>query len=192
MTDFYFYCLEGIRHILDPQGLDHLLFIISFCLPYGLRGRKKELVGLITAFTVGHSISLILAAGGWVSVDTETVELLIPLSILLSCGGNFIFLTKRTDPGQRRQFIYPILLAFGLLHGLGFSNYLRAMLFSDESIVLPVLGFNVGIEAAQLVVVGMLLLLFKIFLPASDLRRRQVLGSLNGLLVFGVLWVVFG
>ena len=151
MTDFWFYLKLGINHILDLDGLDHFYFIISFCILFSIKEWKK-IAGLVTAFTLGHFITLFLSGLELLTINVDFVELLIPISILLSCLNNFYILLKGKQTKQQLSTAYIILLTFGLIHGLGFSNYIRMMLFEGESVVLPLLGFNVGIELAQLLI----------------------------------------
>ena len=158
MTDFWFFLKEGIIHILDLDGLDHFYFIISFCILFSFKDWKK-IVGLVTAFTLGHCMTLFLSGLELVTINADTVELLIPITIVLSCINNFYVLLKDKQSKQQLIVTYIILLLFGLIHGLGFSNYIKMMLFSEESIVLPLLGFNVGIELAQLLIVAGLLII---------------------------------
>ena len=148
-----YYIQLGIDHILDPQGLDHFYFIVSFCLLYTLKDFRK-IAALVTAFTLGHSITLALAALDKISVNPDLIETLIPITILISCLINYwmLFKEKAQNP-SKGYLIYMIILGFGLVHGLGFSNYLSAMLFEDESVITPLLGFNIGIELAQLLIV---------------------------------------
>jgi hypothetical protein len=152
MTDFWFYLKEGINHILDLDGLDHFYFIVSFCILFSFKDWKK-ILGLVTAFTVGHCITLFLSGLELVTINANTVELLIPITILLSCLNNFYILLKEKQTKQQLSMTYIILLIFGLIHGLGFSNYARMMIFDDESLVVTLLGFNIGIEFAQLLIV---------------------------------------
>ena len=191
MDNFLFYLTEGIRHIFDPEGPDHLLFIVSFCLPYGLRDWKR-LAGLVTAFTVGHSLSLLLSVFEIVRIDQALVETLIPLSILLSCLFNYLLFFRPRARTASVKIAYPLLLAFGLLHGLGFSDYLRMMLFADDSIVLPVLGFNLSIEVAQLVIVGVVLFVFGALLGRFPQRQRVVLSGVNTLVILLVIGMMRG
>lgn len=159
MIESLTYFREGVAHLLDPNGLDHLYFIISFTLPF--RGKDwRKLLLLVTAFTVGHSITLALATLDLVTVNSDLVEWLIPLSILASCLLNFF----RINEGRPRAtgLTFVVLLAFGLLHGLGFSNFLRAMLFAEDSVFWPLLGFNLGVEAGQLIVVIAALLVLSV------------------------------
>ena len=156
------YIQLGINHILDPEGLDHLYFIVSFCVLYTIKDIAK-IAGLITAFTVGHSITLALAALDMIAVNPDLIETLIPITILISCLINYPSLVKKEKKSAPKGYlIYIIILFFGLIHGLGFSNFLSAMLFEDESIVTPLLGFNIGIEIAQLIIVCIVLLALSI------------------------------
>ncbi len=186
-----YYIQLGIDHILDPQGLDHLYFIASFCLLYSFKDIRK-IVGLVTAFTVGHCITLALAVLDVITVDPNFVETLIPITILISCILNYWNLLKETEyRAPKGYLIYFVILFFGLIHGLGFSNFLSSMLFDGESIVTPLFGFNVGIEVAQLIIVFAVLL----FLLLSDRvigkkkAVRMVLNTLVTLLVLQMLIV---
>lgn len=183
------YIQLGIEHILDPQGLDHLYFIISFCLLYTIKNLRK-IVGLITAFTLGHSITLALAAFDKISIDPDLVETLIPVSILISCIFNYFTLLKQKEYAvPKGYFIYCIILFFGLIHGLGFSNFLSAMLFEDESIITPLLGFNIGIEVAQLLIVLVVLVVLYLsdWLIKQQKATRLVLNTLVTLMVLRML-----
>ena len=169
------YIQLGIDHILDPEGLDHFYFIVSFCLLYTIKDVRK-IAGLVTAFTVGHSITLALAALDKINVNPDLIETLIPITILFSCLLNYWTLLKTKENDYRAPkgyLIYLIILFFGLIHGLGFSNFLSAMLFEGESIVVPLLGFNIGIEVAQLVIVFVVLLI----LALSDRLLKLEKGS---------------
>ena len=171
MNDFIFYLREGVDHILDPQGLDHFYFILSFCLLYTFNDWKK-ILGLVTAFTVGHCLTLFLAGLEVVSINSDTVEFLIPITILLSCINNYWLILKDNNSKQQLGVTYIILLAFGLIHGLGFSNYIKRIIFDDESIVMPLFGFNVGIELAQLLIVA-------VFLILISLTERLIKGNVK-------------
>jgi len=184
------YIQLGIEHILDPEGLDHLYFIVSFCLLYTIRDVRK-IAALVTAFTVGHSITLALAALDSISVNPDLIETLIPATILISCVLNYWALLKDTEYRVPTSYLkYFVILFFGLIHGLGFSNFLSAMLFDDESIITPLLGFNIGIEVAQLIIVLVVLL----FLSLSDRllnTEKRVRLALNSLITLMVLLMVF-
>jgi len=185
------YIQLGIDHILDTEGLDHLYFIVSFCLMYSIRELRK-IAGLITAFTLGHSITLALAALDKIYVNPDLIEWLIPITILISCLLNYWTLLKESDyRAPKGYLIYIVILFFGLIHGLGFSNFLSAMLFEGESIVTPLLGFNIGIEVAQLIIVFAVLLL----LSLSDKllkRKKAVRLVLNTIVTLLVLRMFLG
>jgi hypothetical protein len=145
----------GIRHILDPGAIDHLLYLTALTIPYRAR-QWRNLLWLVTAFTVGHSLTLALATVGWLPIRGAVVELLIPVTIFLTSGLTLWRLRRSdgADPGTARAWpLYLITLGFGLIHGLGFSGYLRSLLGAEESIVVPLLWFNIGLEVAQLIVV---------------------------------------
>ena len=183
------YIQLGIDHILDPEGLDHLYFIVSFCLLYTIKD-LRSIAGLVTAFTVGHSITLALAALDTIYVDPDLIETLIPITILISCLLNYWALLKEsTYRAPKGYMIYFVILFFGLIHGLGFSNFLSAMLFEGESIITPLLGFNIGIEVAQLIIVFVVLLVISLSDRLLKLKKavRLVLNTVVTLLVFQML-----
>ncbi len=184
------YIQLGIDHILDPEGLDHLYFIVSFCLLYTIWDIRK-IVGLVTAFTVGHSITLALAALDMINVNPHLIERLIPITILISCLLNYWALLKRPIDRKRKGYtMYLVILFFGLIHGLGFSNFLSAMLFEDESIIVPLLGFNIGIEIAQLIIV--VVVLFVLSLSDRLLKLKKVVQLvLNSIVTLLVLQMLF-
>jgi len=189
MLDFQFYLKEGVNHILDFNALDHLYFIVSFCLVYTFKDWKK-LLGLVTAFTIGHCLTLFLSGLELVSIDIDLVETLIPITILLSCFNNYYLILKGKAQQHAWGTTYLILLSFGLIHGLGFSNYIKMMIFDDESVVLPLLGFNVGIEVAQLIIICLFLgLMGLIHLSTNKLKWARLI--LNSLIVILVLKMLF-
>jgi len=189
MTDFCFYLKEGVNHILDLDGLDHFYFIISFCILFSFKNWKK-IVGLVTAFTLGHCVTLFLSGLELVTINANTVELLIPITILLSCLNNFYVLLKDKQTKQQLSITYIILLVFGLIHGLGFSNYIKMMLFDGESIVLPLLGFNVGIELAQLVIVAGLLAFISVLELVVKSNIKWVRFGINTIIFLLVLRMI--
>ena len=162
MSPFSTFARLGIDHILTPDALDHLLFLATLVLGYG-RGEWKRLLLLVTAFTVGHSITLALATLEVVQLPATLVELAIPVTIVLTSAMNIwgVRADGRPAPlrGARRADVawgrYLVALGFGLVHGLGFSNVLRSLLGAEESLLVPLLAFNVGLEIAQLGVVAL-------------------------------------
>jgi HupE / UreJ protein len=156
MNEFSLYFGLGKDHILDyKNGYDHILFVLALCAIYLVKDWKKVLI-LVTAFTIGHSITLALATLQLISVKTELVEFLIPLTIFITAVSN-LFRKEELGQGKRVQVNYMFALFFGLIHGMGFSNYLRAILGKDHNILSQLLAFNLGLEFGQIIVVGIFL-----------------------------------
>jgi hypothetical protein len=162
MSEFRAYLQLGFYHITDLKGYDHILFIMALCAVYQLREWKNILI-LITAFTIGHSITLALATFKILVISSDFVEFLIPVTILLTAFGNLLFLPKNTSTEQiestSRYIRYLFAVFFGLIHGLGFSNFLRVMLMKTQSIFMPLLAFNIGLELGQILIVLAFLLI---------------------------------
>ena len=148
MHSISLYVQLGIGHIADIAGFDHILFLIALCAVHKLEQWRSLLV-LVTAFTVGHSVTLALASLSVIVVASDVIEFLIPVTILVTAINN---LFAQTDSAKARVIgrEYVMALFFGFIHGMGFSNYFRALLMDDSSIFVPLLGFNLGIEIAQL------------------------------------------
>lgn len=161
MQDFKLYFGIGIEHILNPEALDHILFVAALCLRYLIKDWKKVVV-LVTAFTIGHSVTLALSALGLVHFATRWIEFLIPLTIVATALNNLVQKPDRLEHPSRLPVIYFFALFFGLIHGLAFANSLLSLVGKDE-LILPLLAFNLGIEAAQLVVVAAILVISFIF-----------------------------
>jgi ABC-type antimicrobial peptide transport system permease subunit len=172
MNEFQLYFGLGKDHILDyVNGYDHILFVLALCAVYTTHDWKRVLI-LVTAFTIGHSVTLALATLQFISVNTELIEFLIPVTILITCVSNLF--SKEILPSKRPvQINYFLALFFGLIHGLGFSNYLRAILGKASSIASPLFAFNVGLEFGQIIVVGIFLLMTFIVLDLLRANRRD-------------------
>ena len=169
--------------------MDHLLFIVSFCLMYSIDQWKKVL-GLVTAFTIGHSLTLILSGIDIISHPSALIETLILLSILATCLINFYDLYK----GRQMNFwlSYFVLLLFGCIHGMGFSNYLKQLLFEDEGVIAPLVGFNFGIELAQILIVAVFLFLIWLTGLISKKATVYLRWFLNAIVLFFCLkWLFF-
>ncbi|WP_143307891.1 HupE/UreJ family protein [Chitinophaga vietnamensis] len=167
MDDLYFQL--GWQHIVNWDAYDHILFIIALCAIYVLRDWRKVLV-LVTAFTIGHSITLALSVLNVIHIPGELVEFLIPVTICVTAMSNIL---RKDDEPQHLQLNYFYALFFGLIHGLGFSNYLKSMLGSQTNIIKPLLGFNIGLEAGQILIVTIVLLISGITVNISHARRRD-------------------
>lgn len=171
MSLFETYLTLGFQHIADLDAYDHLVFIVVLCAIYEIHQWRHILV-LVTAFTIGHSITLALATLGWVIVPTDIVEFLIPLTILLTALFNiFEHAENFTRPKMRRNYF--IALFFGLIHGMGFSNYLRALLGEEEGIAAPLFAFNVGLELGQLMIVACIFAVAYVVLNIFKAQHRE-------------------
>lgn len=157
MQDFSLYFELGWQHILDWKGYDHILFVMVLCGTYLLSDWRKVLL-LVTAFTVGHSITLALSVFKIVHVNTGMIEFLIPVTIVITAFSNII--AGKTKP-KGMQLKYILTLFFGLIHGLGFSNYLNSLLGKSTNIVAELFAFNLGLEVGQIaIVIGILFISF--------------------------------
>lgn len=155
MQDFLFYLKMGWEHIISLDALDHQLFVLVLMVVYGLSDLKKLLI-LVTSFTIGHSITLVLSALDIVRISTDWIEFLIPITILLTALDNLIM---RGNSKGLMQMNYTLALVFGLVHGMGFANIARVAISSEQSLFVPLLGFNIGLELGQIAVVIVLLIL---------------------------------
>jgi hypothetical protein len=172
MSEFQLYFQLGKDHILDyANGYDHILFVIALCSIYLVRDWKKLLI-LVTAFTVGHSITLALATLEIITVNSDLVEFLIPLTIFITAASNIF---RSTDYiSDRTTYInYGYALFFGLIHGMGFSNYLRAILGQHRNIASPLFAFNIGLEVGQIIIVTIFLAISFILVDLFNLDRRD-------------------
>jgi len=171
MSAFELYLRLGIDHIMDLKGYDHILFIITLCSVYKLSEWKRVLI-LITAFTLGHSVTLALATLNLVSVSTGLIEFLIPLTIFLTALFNAI--NKGVNVNKLLHTIkFIAALFFGLIHGLGFSNYLRSLLGQESSIWKPLLSFNIGIEIGQVIIVAIIMCITWLVVSIFKAPRRE-------------------
>ena len=159
MSDFF---LDGILHITDLEGYDHMLFLLALCAPFTFREWKKVVL-LATAFTLGHSISLALAATDAVRFSSSLIEFCIPITILLTAGFHF----ARKQPVVNVQPIsYAITSLFGIIHGLGFSGYFRMISSEGESFLGQLFMFNLGVEVGQLIILTTILSIIAIAVAA--------------------------
>lgn len=171
MGQFELYFQLGKDHILDyKHGYDHILFIVALCAVYLMRDWKKILI-LVTAFTIGHSITLALSTLDIISVNQELIEFLIPVTIFITATSNIF---RSTELSDRTTYInYGYALFFGLIHGLGFSNYLKTILGKAGSIVTPLFAFNVGLELGQIIIVSIFLIISFILVDLFTVNRRD-------------------
>ncbi len=171
MPVFSMYLELGIDHIMDFRGYDHILFILTLCAVYFFREWKRVLI-LITAFTIGHSTTLVLATLDVVKISTGLIEFLIPLTIFLTALFNATYKYEKVNK-RLHMMKYAAALFFGLIHGLGFSTYLRNLLGSESSIVKPLLAFNIGIELGQIIIVLVIMSFTWLVVNVLQARRRE-------------------
>lgn len=173
------YLRLGFQHIIDINGYDHIVFVLVLCAGYSIKQISKVLI-LITAFTIGHSLTLALSTLNLVNVPSNLIEFLIPATILVTALSNILPLKSSNN-----RFVYIVTLFFGLIHGLGFSNYLKELLGRESNIFTPLLAFNLGLELGQLVILGIylivLLLTVNLFKVRHDFWRIFVSGAAFGI-----------
>lgn len=174
---FETYFQLGLEHITDLNGYDHILFLIALCAAWQVKDWRRILV-LVTAFTVGHSLTLALAAYNIVVLPGALVEVLIPVTIVLTA-----LLNLRTGVGIIAH--YSLALGFGLIHGLAFSNFFRHLLGRDTSVIGPLLSFNLGVEAGQLLIVAAFLAANALFTSWMKVPQKYWMIGFS-LLAFGL------
>lgn len=187
------YLRLGLHHIADLRGYDHILFVAALTVAYRPADWRR-LLWLVTAFTLGHSVTLALATLDFVRVNAALVETGIALTIVLS-SLMAMALAVRSDataPATRGQALRYLLAAlFGLIHGLGFSTFLRSLLGAEDSIAVPLLSFNVGLELGQLLIVASVLVIGLLAERVLRLARRDwVLVAAGGIAALGARMVL--
>ena len=181
MDDFLFYTKLGLYHILDPKAYDHLLFLVALTLPY-LYKQLRQLMVLVTVFTIGHTISLWAASAGIVRISASWIEFLIPITILLTAL-HVLYWNKAISAKSSAPFTL-LALFFGVIHGLGFSNYF-SMVFADKGIGLPLLYFTLGIEAAQILIVVVVVFVNTLLSHLGVSKRDRLL--VGSSIIIGIL-----
>lgn len=171
MSQFGIYFDIGREHILDWQAYDHILFVVALCAIYLLQDWKKVLI-LVTAFTIGHSITLALSTLNIVSVRSDLIEFLIPVTIFITAVSNLFRKQSALTPANLNMN-YFFGMFFGLIHGLGFSNYLKSILGREDSIVTPLLSFNLGLELGQIIIVLVFMTISFVFVNLFNVARRD-------------------
>jgi hypothetical protein len=168
MDIFKIYLELGFDHILDLAAYDHILFVMTLCVIYAA-SQWKEILILVTAFTIGHSLTLALSTLGVVKIPGQIIEYLIPITIIIT-GLYNIYKVK----ADNHKIVLHYLLAsfFGLIHGLGFSNYLKALLSAEDDMIVPLLAFNVGVECGQIIIVGITILLSMLLVRFFRLKQK--------------------
>ena len=193
MDNFILYFKIGLEHVIDLNAYDHILFLIVLAVVFNFNEWKKA-IWLITSFTIGHTITLALSAYNIISVNAALVEFLIPLTIFITGVFNILRAKKAATGNETLNFI--LALFFGLVHGLGFSNYFRLIIGKGEGKLFPLLEFAIGIEVSQIIIVFTILLIGSIFQNLFKVTKRDwilvcssiVIGFVIPMMINRVFW----
>ena len=177
MHEFWMYTQIGFNHIANLSGMDHILFVAALCIRYQLSDWKKWLI-LVTAFTIGHSVTLVLSVFNYLDFATNWIEFLIPVTILITAISNMF--VKQFSFNSKFPVIYFFALFFGLVHGLGFSFYLKSLLGMQQNIAPALLAFNWGLEIGQILIVMAILVISFIFVTLLKAPRRDIILIVSG------------
>ena len=169
MDDFMLYFKMGLYHVLDFSAYDHILFLIVLAVVFNFKQWRKVL-WLVTLFTIGHSITLALSAFEIIKIKVAVIEFLIPLTIFITGIVNIITINKTAKGNENINLLFA--LFFGLIHGLGFSNYFKMMVGREEDKLFPLIEFALGIEAAQIIIVLGILSIGTLILSLKKIKRE--------------------
>lgn len=193
MHPFEFYLKLGFEHIANLNGYDHILFLVVLCAVYQISQWRNILI-LVTAFTIGHSITLFIVSLDFFSIPSRIIKLLIPITILITSLQNVINI-KQIENSSRMGKNYFMALFFGLIHGMDFSNYFKALIMSPDEIIIPLLGFNIGIELGQLLIVLFIVLFSFIFLNIIKIKHLKwnlfISGAAFGISLISIMELIF-
>ena len=193
MHPFEFYLKLGFEHIANLNGYDHILFLVVLCAVYQINQWRNILI-LVTAFTIGHSITLFIVSLDFFSIPSRIIKLLIPITILIPSLQNVINI-KQIENSSRMGKNYFMALFFGLIHGMDFSNYFKALIMSPDEIVIPLLGFNIGVELGQLLIVLFIVLISFIFLKIIKIKHLKwnlfISGAAFGISLISIMELIF-
>ena len=169
MSDFAFYFKMGWEHIISKDALDHQLFILALACVYTITDIKRVLI-MVTAFTIGHSLTLALSVYDIIRFSSKWVEFLIPCTIFITALNNIF---QVDSGGKSAKINYYLALCFGLIHGMGFANAIRIMLAQDQTIGWGLFGFNAGLEVGQIFCVAIILTIGILFLNGFKVKKRD-------------------
>lgn len=184
--DFSIWFSTGLQHIADWQGYDHILYLLALCGTFQFHLWKKMLV-LITAFTIGHSLTLALSVSNLLVIETKYIEFLIPITILTTCVYTLLNLKKWDNVNFKPNYF--LTLFFGFIHGMGFSYLLKSLLGTQENIIFPLLAFNLGLEVGQiliLIVVFVLIFITQKLIRYTNYNKNFFIASS----VFGIAFIM--
>ncbi len=195
MSEFWIFFEKGLRHILDLSAYDHILFLVALTIPYAFKDWKKLLL-LVTIFTVGHTLALLLSVFGMVIIKVNLVEFLIPITILIIAFFN-LFTAGKSSKQESISVIGFVTLFFGIIHGLSFAGYFKTITGgSPQSKLLPLSEFSLGIETSQIVVVFIMLILSYIVQTFFRFSKRDwtlvmssfVIGVVLPMIISSEIW----
>lgn len=182
MQDFWFYTQLGLDHVLDFSAYDHILFLSALAIPFTFKN-WVNVVWLATIFTVTHCLSLALSAFGIVTVDVSLIEFLIPVTILLTAVYNILKL--RNEKEHKSMMWHSVATAFfGLVHGFGFSNYFKMLVADQEEKVGPLIGFALGIELSQIIIVLLVLVLGYVCQTIFKVKQAVFISIASTIIIF--------
>jgi hypothetical protein len=196
MSEFWIFFEKGLRHILNIYAYDHILFLIALTVPYVFKDWKRLLL-LVSVFTIGHTLTMILSVYGIIFIKVNLVELLIPITILIVALFH-LFTSGKSSKNESVSLILFITLFFGILHGLGFANYFNSKLAGvSQSKALSLLEFALGIEASQIIVVFAVLIVSYIVQTVFRFSKRDwtlvmssfVIGVVVPLIIQSKMWL---
>ena len=195
MSEFWIYYQIGLRHVLDINAYDHVLFLIALTVPFTFKDWKRVLI-LVSTFTIGHTIALFLSVFGVIAVKINLVEFMIPITILFTATYN-LFTSGKSSKNNTITLVAFVTLFFGIIHGLGFSNYIKTILSgAPQSKILPLSEFALGIESSQLIVVFVVLILSYLVQTVFRFSKRDftlvmsafVIGVVIPMIVSSPIW----
>ncbi len=181
LENIWFNIQYGINHVLDINAYDHVLFLIVLTVPYMFKDWKRVLL-LVSMFTLGHTLSLVLAAYNVVSVNASVVEFLIPITILVVALFN-VFTSGKGAQKEKVGVLFLSTLFFGLIHGLGFAREFQMLLDDNDSKLLLLLEFALGIELAQVIIVFMVLFLGYVVQTIFRFTKRDWIMVISAIVV---------
>lgn len=178
MIDFWFYVRLGFEHVLDWSAYDHVLFILVLIAAYSFATWRKALI-LITLFTVGHTLSLLLTNYSVVTIAGKWIEFLIPVTIIFAAIYNLIVAANTHT--NKSYLIYFITFFFGIIHGFGFASYYK--MIYDETSLTPLLSFALGVELSQIVIVVAVLILAFLFQKILHIKKRDWIIGVSAIVI---------
>ena len=195
MSEFWIYFNIGLKHVLNINAYDHVLFLIALTIPYAFKDWKRLLL-LVSLFTVGHTLALILSVYEIVYIKSNLIEFIIPVTILIVAIFN-LFTAGKNSKNESISLIAFVTLFFGIIHGLGFSSYFKTILPGNTSAkLLPLTEFALGIEMAQIIVVFVVLIISYIVQTFFRFSKRDwtlvmsafIIGVIIPLVIQSPMW----